>query len=77
MVKRNIKHSESSEQGSKITMWIALGGLIGLFIGFFAGILFGGTIYFMPILAILGTAIGGTTGNALIQQKSVHRKRNK
>jgi uncharacterized membrane protein len=74
MVKRRIQHDPQKKIGTKLTLWIAIGGLIGLFLGFFIGILFGGMIYFMPILAILGAAIGGTTGSALIQQKSVPRR---
>ena len=74
MVEKHIKHDPQKKIGTKLTFWIAIGGLIGLFLGFFIGIFFGGMIYFMPILAILGAAIGGTTGNALVQQKSIPRR---
>jgi uncharacterized membrane protein len=58
MVKRHNQHDPQKKRGTQLTLWIAIGGLIGLFLGFFIGILFGGMI-FMPILAILGAAIGG------------------
>lgn len=74
MVEKRIQHDPQKKIGTKLTLWIAVGGLIGLFLGFFTGILFGGMIYFMPILAILGAAIGGTTGNALFHHKSTPRR---